>query len=32
LNQRLVLADRVALVELRYGEPPPGLIVAERTA
>jgi feruloyl-CoA synthase len=33
LNQRQVLVNRAALVDLRYGEPaPPGVIVAERTA
>ena len=32
LNQRQVLGDRAAPVELIYGEPPPGVIVAERTA
>jgi feruloyl-CoA synthase len=33
VNQRRVLANRAALVELLYGQPaPPGVIVAERTA
>jgi hypothetical protein len=33
VNQRKVLANRAALVEMVYADPvPPGVIVAERTA